>query len=1237
MKAPKTMRYLITVFYRNLKPLGFLITLVFFLNMWSVSAQSISALEYYFDTDPGVGSGTQISANTNTGNLTQNLSIPTTGLDQGFHRLSIRTKDHNNTWGLFDVVTFYISEPLTGSSTISKLTAAEYWIDSDPGPGSGTALAISGNPESLTESFAIPLGTLDKGFHQIGFRVKNLEGTWSLYDRVTFYVSEEISGSDTVSNLAAAEYWFDTDPGPGNGTTLAITGNPDELTENFTIPLGSLENGYHQLGLRTQNLDGTWSLYDRKTFYVIDNEIFETDPVSPLTGAEFLYDSAFGFGTGDAIAITPTENPDEYTLAIPTADVTCDIHDVWITVKNELGNYGLYRLADEIDIYDNLPPTIVVYSDITVELDASGQGSLTVADVNNGTYDDCELVSVVLNQEQFDYTCTNLGTNTVTVTAIDAEDKVSTLDVTVTVVDNINPVAQTQNITVQLDATGHASITPAQIENGSTDNCTVAEYLLDTSSFTCANLGSNTVNLTVKDQSGNSHSAPATVTVLDTVKPTVITQNISVQLDASGNATITPSMVDNSSTDNCSISSYSLDISSFDCSNLGDNTVVLTVTDQSNNVDTETAVVTVEDKIKPTVLTQDFTVYLDASGEASITTTNIDNGSTDNCSISSMSLDISSFTCANLGVNTVNLSVTDQSNNTESASATVTVLDNIAPKAITQNINVQLDASGNATITPSMVDNSSTDNCSISSYSLDISSFDCNNLGDNTVVLTVTDQSNNVDTETAIVTVKDQVKPTVITQDITIYLDASGNASITTTNIDNGSTDNCSISSMSLDISSFTCANLGVNTVSLSVTDQSNNTESASATVTVLDNIAPKAITQNINVQLDASGNATITPSMVDNSSTDNCSISSYSLDISSFDCNNLGDNTVVLTVTDQSNNVDTETAIVTVKDQVKPTVITQDITIYLDASGNASITTTDIDNGSRDNCSISSMSLDISSFDCNDLGDNTVILTVTDQSNNVDTETAIVTVKDQIKPTVITQDITIYLDASGNASITTTDIDNGSSDNCSVSNYNLSKTMFNCDDLGVNQVTLSVTDSSNNIGTNTATVTVVDNINPVAIGQNINLDLNGNTSITISPSDVNNGSSDNCAINLSIDMDTFTSLGVYPVTLTVTDSSNNTNATTISVIISDSSLGIDDFEISEQDIILYPIPTDNNLNISTKLNIDAVSIFDLNGKLVNKIKGPKTIINVNKLQAGIYFLRFDINNKMIQKRIIKN
>jgi gliding motility-associated-like protein len=809
-----------------------------------------------------------------------------------------------------------------------------------------------------------------------------------------------------------------------------------------------------------------------------------------------------------------------------------------------------------VTIVDNTPPTVVT-QDVTVALDASGNATITATQINNGSSDNGGIASMSLDVSSF--TCSNIGANTVTLTVTDNHGNSNTGTATVTVQDNAAPTVTTQNITVQLDASGNATITATQVNNGSADNCSVASMSIDNSTFNCSNVGTNTVTLTVTDGSGNSNTGTATVTVEDNVAPTVVTQNISVQLDGTGNATITAAQIDNGSSDACGIASMSLDISAFTTANIGTNTVTLTVTDVNGNSNTGTATVTVQDNVPPIVVTQDITIQLDASGNASITATQIDNGSTDNIAIASMSLDITTFNCSNVGANTVTLTVTDNNGNSSTGTATVTVQDNIVPTVTTQNITIQLDASGNTSITTTQIDNGSTDACGIASMSLDNTSFNCSNVGANTVTLTVTDVNGNANTSTATVTVEDNIIPTVVTQDITVQLNGSGNATITAAQIDNGSSDACGIASMSLDITSFTTANIGPNTVTLTVTDINGNSNTETAIVTVGDNVPPTVVTQNMTVQLDASGNASITPAQIDNGSSDNAGIASMSLDNDAFTCAHIGANTVTLTVTDVNGNSNTGTAIITVVDNLAPNVATQNITVQLNASGNASITAAQIDNGSTDNCGVASITLDKSSFDCNSVGTNTVTLTVTDVNGNSNTSTATVTIQDNVAPNVVTQNITTQLDASGNVTITAVQIDNGSADACGIASMSLDKSTFSCSDIGsANTVTLTVTDIHGNSNTSTATVTIQDNVAPNVVTQNITtqLDASGNASITAVQ--VNNGSSDACGIaSMSLDNSTFScvNVGTNTVTLTVTDIHGNSNTSTATITIQDNVL----------------------------------------------------------------------------------
>lgn len=484
---------------------------------------------------------------------------------------------------------------------------------------------------------------------------------------------------------------------------------------------------------------------------------------------------------------------------------------------------------------------------------------------------------------------------------------------TVIVEDNIAPTVVVQNRTVELDETGTASITTADINNGSLDNCEIASMTLDITEFDCDALGENEVVLSVTDVNMNVASATATVTVVDLIAPTVVVQNITVELDESGAASVVATDIDNGSLDNCSIASMTLDVTSFDCSSVGDNVVTFTITDVNMNVSTATATVTVMDLIMPTVVAQDITVELDSDGIASIVADDIDNGSTDNCEITSMELDNTTFNCASVGENTVVLTVTDVNGNSAMSTATVTVVDVLAPTVMVQDIMIELDADGVASIVVTDIDNGSGDNCEIESLSLDMTDFDCSSVGENTVTLTVTDIHGNSNTAIAVVTVVDTVMPVVsTTAPFTLTLDENGSASIVVSDIDNGSTDNCGIASMSFDMDSFDCTSVGENTVILTVIDGSGNSATGTTVVTVVDTTAPIVVAQNISIELDDFGNATIDASDINDNSFDACGIASMSLDQTSFSCPTLGDHTVTLTVIDVNGNSASEMAIVT-------------------------------------------------------------------------------------------------------------------------------------------------------------------------------------------------------------------------------------------------------------------------------------------------------------------------------------
>ncbi|MDO7873163.1 T9SS type A sorting domain-containing protein [Hymenobacter sp. ASUV-10] len=98
------------------------------------------------------------------------------------------------------------------------------------------------------------------------------------------------------------------------------------------------------------------------------------------------------------------------------------------------------------------------------------------------------------------------------------------------------PVAQAQNVTLALAANGTATLTPAQVNNGSTASCGFASgggLSLSRTSFGCADVGTPaTVTLTVTDANGATSTATATITV--TAAPTATLTSLSPNPAAPG-------------------------------------------------------------------------------------------------------------------------------------------------------------------------------------------------------------------------------------------------------------------------------------------------------------------------------------------------------------------------------------------------------------------------------------------------------------------------------------------------------------------------------------------------------------------------------------------------------------------------------------------------------------------------------------------------------------------------------
>ena len=180
------------------------------------------------------------------------------------------------------------------------------------------------------------------------------------------------------------------------------------------------------------------------------------------------------------------------------------------TVSDDAGNSASCSFT--VTVTDAEAPTITAPVSLVVGTDAT-RCSASNVDLGQPVFGDNCTGATVANDAPVVFA---LGTTTVTWTVTDGAGLTATATQLVTVNDLTAPTVATRNVTVTL-VNGAATVSAAQVDNGSADACGLRSLVLSRTTFTCANLGANAVTLTATDVHGNVASAPATVTVVGAI------------------------------------------------------------------------------------------------------------------------------------------------------------------------------------------------------------------------------------------------------------------------------------------------------------------------------------------------------------------------------------------------------------------------------------------------------------------------------------------------------------------------------------------------------------------------------------------------------------------------------------------------------------------------------------------------------------------------------------------------
>jgi len=197
-----------------------------------------------------------------------------------------------------------------------------------------------------------------------------------------------VSGTKPV--LQQAEYFFDDDPGLGNGRSISLPALTDVASLTVPVDLTGLRDGVHRLYVRSKDEAGHWSLTSTFVFSNISvKEYPVAETAAPITEMEYFLDSDPGFGNGIPVTLPVTRDLSAHPVVINLAEAVPGIHQLYVRTRDEAGRWSLtgifYFDNTQMTSYPSAGP-LQPLSDIEYYIDTDpGYGNGTPVSFTSGT------------------------------------------------------------------------------------------------------------------------------------------------------------------------------------------------------------------------------------------------------------------------------------------------------------------------------------------------------------------------------------------------------------------------------------------------------------------------------------------------------------------------------------------------------------------------------------------------------------------------------------------------------------------------------------------------------------------------------------------------------------------------------------------------------------------------------------------------------------------------------------
>ena len=310
------------------------------------------------------------------------------------------------------------------------------------------------------------------------------------------------------------------------------------------------------------------------------------DQELPLNEVCEIVIPSFGFeSSSDNCTLTEnlevTQSPIAGTVVTETTQIT-------LTATDEAGNSSSCSF-NVIPIITDVT-TVVCPDDINADADENCEYVLPELNPVINPASCTELENFTVIQSPVAGTVIGLGNTSVTIEVYEGEELIETCNVNINVEDNSIDVSCPDDVTLEANAQCQAEVPDFTSEIEITENCTAIDDVVVTQSpaaGTLVGVGTTTITITVRDESGNTANCSVDVTVVDSTNPTIVCPaNIEQEAQpgiCEAEVLIESPVVD----DNCGIESIINDFNNTANASgtypIGETTVVWTVTDAFGN------------------------------------------------------------------------------------------------------------------------------------------------------------------------------------------------------------------------------------------------------------------------------------------------------------------------------------------------------------------------------------------------------------------------------------------------------------------------------------------------------------------------------------------------------------------------------------------------------------------------------------------------------------------------------